>query len=71
MTGQNAEAWWQTLMKAALEIWTTRITLKALDNSSAGDLAWWDMLRRFAAGLAYRFGRMAIYAENRYNQARA
>ena len=71
MTACDAEAWWQTLLKAALEIWTTRVTLKALDRSSADDLAWWDMLRRFAASLAYRFGRMAIYAENRYNQARA
>jgi hypothetical protein len=65
------EDWWQTLLKAAIEIWSTRVTLKALDRGASGDLAWWDMLRRWASALAYRFGRMAIYAENRYNEARA
>lgn len=71
MTAQDSEAWWQTLLKAAVEVWTTRVTLSALDRGAAGDMAWWDMLRRWAAAMAYRFGRMAIYAENRYNQAKA
>lgn len=71
MTGRGAEAWWQTVLKAAVEIWTTHVTLGALNRGSADGMAWWDTVRRLAAGLAYRFGRMAIYAENRYNQARA
>lgn len=71
MTAHDAEAWWQTLLKAALELWTTHATLNTLDRGNSGELAWWDRLRRIAAALAYRFGRMAIYAENRYNAARA
>ena len=71
MTGRDGEAWWQTLLKAALEIWTTHATLSVLDRSSAGELAWWDRIRRIATALAYRLGRVAIYAENRYNAARA
>jgi hypothetical protein len=70
MTGER-EDWWQTLLKAAIEIWTTRGTLRTLDRGSGGDLAWWDMIRRWASALAYRFGRVAIYAERRYNEARA
>lgn len=71
MTARDAEAWWQTLLRAALELWTTHATLSALDRGSGCELAWWDRIRRIAAALAYRFGRMAIYAENRYNAARA
>lgn len=71
MTGRDTEAWWQTLLKAALEIWSTHATLSVLDRGNSGELAWWDRVRRLAAALAYRMGRVAIYAENRYNAARA
>lgn len=72
MTERGSEAWWQTLLKAAVEVWSTHETTKLLSRGANGDnLAWWDMIRRWASALAYRFGRMAIYAENRYNQAKA
>ena len=71
MNNSGPETWWQTLIKAAVDLWSIHVAAGALDGGAGGALAWWSMIRRWAAALAYRFGRMAIYAENRYNAARA
>lgn len=70
MTARDAEGWWRSLLRAAVELWAGYVTLKSLERDGDGGMSWWSTVRRLAAFLAYRFGRLAIYAENRYNQAR-
>ena len=68
----DSELWWQTLLRAAVELWTTHATMKVLNHAGDdGGLSFWAWVRRLASAVAYRFGRLAIYAERRYDQARA
>lgn len=68
MVRQNPKSVFQVLVEAAVTLWTSHQGIKAVrGNDVEGSMRWWDNIRRLASWVAFRFGRLAIYAENKYN----
>ena len=68
MTRQHGKGVFQVIVEAAVALWTSHQGIKALrGNDVEGSMRWWETIRRWASWIAFRFGRIAIYAEHRYN----
>jgi len=70
MSTQRGKGLLQVLVEAAVNIWAVNQTTRIHGETTSG-MARWDMIRRWAAALAYRLGRIAIYAEHKYNSLKA